>query len=220
MSVNLHVHICPLCRKPVVVRDAFREDLYHKVTEEDYIVYVYTRTVYDRATGEARVREYLYFHRSCHEMLINAIQILSGQAGRLVLYPPTVQVLDHARELVTLRVESIDVVINLIRHAALAVLQLIKLDVPEEIERKEGGYKLLDELPPDLKAVVEDAARAMGYDPARYRIRVSRDLVDKGHVMIHLLLVLQGGVVKLLIPVHRLLEHVKRQEEYALKTII
>jgi len=220
MSVNLHVHLCPICRRPVVVRDVFREGILHKVCDEDYVVYSYIRTVYDKAAGEARVREYLYFHRSCHETLINAVQILSGRAGRLILYPPAVQIIDHARELLVLKTESIDVAVSLIRQAALAVLYLIALEVPEEVEKREGGYKPLEELPSELKTLVENAARAMGYDPSRYRIRVSRDPVDKGYLIMHILLALQGGLIKLLMPVHRLLEQVKASEEHVLKTII
>ncbi len=217
MSVNLHVHICPVCKRPVIVRDLFREELTHNVTGENYVAYMYTRRIRDRTSGEALVREYLYFHETCHKTLLNALQILSAQAGRTILCPPSIQIIDHSRELIVILSRDLNTIVNLIRQATMTVLHLITLTVPEEIQQREGGYKPLDELPPELRSVVENAARMMGYDPTRYRIRVSRDLVEKGRIDVHLLLVLQGGVIRLVIPLETLLEYLHAGEEHLLK---
>lgn len=208
MVLDVYIHLCPLCRKPIAIRDIFRDCI--EFLDRDYVEYRFKKQVFDKAAGLAEITCYLFLHRKCHDEIIQGLNSVAGRAGKIIFAAPAVTVFRTEQERIIIGVADPRALVELLRSAHLVFLDKITLELPEDIERKCGGRRPLNEVLDELVSLcgdttvrdaVKEAIKKMGEDPDTGIVRAERDLVEHGQTVVHLILVTAAGIVRLLVPI-------------------
>lgn len=201
----IHIYLCPLCYRPVAVED-FLHSKVHTLT--DYVLYQVTDVVFDKAASGAEIKISVFLHRECNDIIMNSLKKIISSVEKPIFSAPEIHVVSTEQERLVLAVASREALLRLVELSHFVIFDKITLDVPRDVQMRYGIRKTFDEIvdelvsltrDPSVKDVVRDAVRALGYDPNSPSLRARRDLVEHGVALIHLLLLTQAGLIRVLV---------------------